>query len=70
MRFRTAAFGSLSSITVADGKDSEQRGVFEVHPEAEAARSVWIEVADKVRREYGFGSGAQPAKVLQVVILV
>jgi hypothetical protein len=27
---------------------------------------VWIEVADKVRREYGFGGGAQPAKFLQV----
>lgn len=73
VRFRTAGFGRLSSVAVEQGADmvgafgeeSEKRGVFEV--EAEGARPVWIEVADKVRREYGFGSAAQPAKFLQVV---
>lgn len=78
VRFRTAAFGSLSSVAVTEGKGSgdmvhgfgeeseKKRGaVFEV--EAEQARPVWIEVADKVRREYGFGGAAQPAKFLQVV---
>jgi hypothetical protein len=74
VRFRTVAFGSLSAVAVGEvqrgdmvgafGEESETRGVFDL--EAEGTRPVWIEVADKVRREYGFGGGAQPAKFLQV----
>ena len=74
VRFRTAALGSLSAVAVGEvqrgdmvgafGEESETRGGFEL--EAEGTRPVWIEVADKVRREYGFGGGAQPAKFLQV----
>lgn len=79
VRVRTSAFGSLSSVAVVEkkggdmghgfGEESEKSGaIFE--SETESVRPVWIEVADKVRREYGFGSGAQPAKFLQVFIVV
>ncbi|KAG0616528.1 hypothetical protein M758_5G122700 [Ceratodon purpureus] len=54
----------------AFGEESEKRrGVLEVDAEGTSARPVWIEVADKVRREYGFGGGAQPAQFLQVKVL-
>lgn len=37
--------------------------------ELDTAGPLWIEVADKVRRQYGFGNAAQPTKFLQVYFL-
>lgn len=73
VHMKPAVFGSLSSRSIVEevkgnnrlqrfGEESEKGGNFE---DAEQVRMKWVEVADKLQREYRF-NGSQRDSILQV----